>query len=193
MSLFAATSLVIAPGATPISLSIEPGEVRVMVDAHPELGRSLALLKRPQAGQVLYDGQDLTRLTEGALRKVRRRLQYVGGDPRRALLSQQTLARALSEPLAIHKLAGPGDPRQRIEAAARTLGLSVTLLDRSVGSLSTTLRWRALVARALTLDPGLLIVDSPAAYVGAALLPGLLADVTAARGAAGLLWLGPVG
>ncbi|MBL8157696.1 MAG: hypothetical protein JNM70_26340, partial [Anaerolineae bacterium] len=78
MSLFAATSLVIAPGATPISLSIEPGEVRVMVDAHPELGRSLALLKRPQAGQVLYDGQDLTRLTEGALRKVRRRLQYVG-------------------------------------------------------------------------------------------------------------------
>lgn len=181
------------PEAAPLELTLEAGEVRVITAAPPDLGRGLAMLRRPQTGSVVFEGQDLTRLGEGALRKVRRRLQYVGGDPRRSLLPRQTVAQTLSEPLQIHKVAPAGEIRGRSVSVARGLGLSVALLEREVGALSAALRWRLLVARSLTLEPGLLIIDSPAAYVSATLLSGLLADVTAARGPAALLWLGPVG
>lgn len=181
------------PEAAPLELKLEAGEVRVIADAPPDLGRGLAMLRRPHAGSVVFEGQELTRLGEGALRKVRRRLQYVGGDPRRSLLPRQTVAQTLSEPLQIHKVVPAGEIRDRSIGVARGLGLGTALLEREVGALSAALRWRLLVARSLTLEPGLLIIDAPAAHVSATLLPGLFADVTAARGAAAVLWLGPVG
>ncbi len=191
--MFSATSFVPAAGATPMELTLEAGAARTLPGAHPELGRALALLRRPHAGRVIFEGRDLTTLNDGALRQVRRRLQYVGGDPRRALLPNQTLEQVLAEPLRIHKVARPDEQRGRLERAAQALGLSAALFDRPVAELSTALRWRALVARALTLSPALLIVDAPAASVSTTLMPGLLADVTAARGAAALLWLAPAG
>ena len=191
--MFAATSFVPAAGAAPVELTLEAGAARTMPGAHPELGRALALLRRPHAGRVIFEGRDLTTLNDGALRQVRRRLQYVGGDPRRALLPNQTLEQVLAEPLRIHKVARPDDQRARLERAAQALRLSAALFDRPVAELSTALRWRALVARALTLSPALLIVDAPADHLARVLLDALHIDLDAARGNTALLWLAPAG
>ncbi len=189
--MFSATSFIPVAGAKPVDVSLEAGEVLVLIDAHPELGRALSLLRRPHAGRVLFENRDLTQLNEGALRAVRRRLQYVGGDPRRALLPDQTLEQVLIEPLRIHRLVGPDDQRERVERAAEALRLPAALFKRSVGELSTSLRWRALIARSLTLAPALLIVDAPTRHVPAELLNALYADVDAARGTTALVWITP--
>lgn len=189
--MFSATSFIPVAGAKPVDVSIEAGEVLTLADAHPELGRALALLRRPQAGRVLFESRDLTQLNEGALRAVRRRLQYVGGDPRRALLPDQTLEQVLAEPLRIHRLVGSDEQRQRVERAAEAMRLPLTLLKRSVAELSTALRWRALIARSLTLWPALLIVDAPTRYLPTELVRGLYDDVDAARGRTALVWIDP--
>ena len=189
--MFSTTSFIPVAGAKPVDVSIEAGEALTIADAHPELGRTLALLRRPYAGRVLFENRDLTQLNEGALRAVRRRLQYVGGDPRRALLPDQTLDQVLAEPLRIHRLVGSDEQRQRVERAAEAMRLPSTLLKRSVAELSTALRWRALIARSLTLKPMLLIVDAPTHYVPTELVHGLYADVDAARGGAAMVWIDP--
>ncbi len=188
--MFSATSFIPVAGAKPVDVSIEAGEVLTIADAHPELGRTLALLRRPHAGRVLFENRDLTQLNEGALRAVRRRLQYVGGDPRRALLPDQSLEQVLAEPLRIHRLVASDEQRQRVERAAEALRLPTALLKRSVSELSTALRWRALIARSLTLLPALLIVDAPTRYVPTELMAGLYADVDAARGTTAMVWIG---
>ncbi len=189
--MFSAISFIPVAGAKPVDVSLEAGETLSLVDAHPELGRTLALLRRPHAGRVLFENRDLTQLNEGALRAVRRRLQYVGGDPRRALLPDQTLEQVLVEPLRIHRVVRPDDQRERVERAAEALRLPSVLLKRSVGDLSTALRWRALIARSLTLSPSLLIVDAPTRHVPTELVNALYADVEAARGATALVWINP--
>lgn len=189
MPMLVVTSLVVAPDAPTFNLKLDPGELRVIRGSHPEVGRGLALLRRPAGGQIVFEGQDLMRLGEGALRKTRRRLQYVGGDPRKALLPRQTAAQALSEPLLIHKIGRADDVRGRIEAAATALAIPIAALDREIAALSAVLRWRLLIARSLALAPALLIVDSPRAHLSAALIDGLRESSAAARGESALLWL----
>ncbi len=189
MNVLVVHSLVVAPDAPTFDLELSAGALRVIPATHSELGRGLALLRRPIAGQIVFEGQDLVRLGEGALRKTRRRLQYVGGDPRKALLPRQTAAQALSEPLLIHKIGRSDDVRARIEAAATALSIPLAALDREIAALSAVLRWRLLIARSLSLAPALLIVDSPRAHLSAALIDGLRESATAARGEAALLWI----
>lgn len=190
--MFSVADLVVAPDAVPFNLELAAGVVQVIENAHPDLGRGLVLLRRPRSGRIVFAGQDLTRLNDGAMRKLRRRLQYVGGDPRLALLPHQTVSRALDEPARIHKLAGTAN-RDRAASLTASLGISSALHSRPIETLSTVMRWRVLVARALILEPDVLIVDAPSAYSAPTLLSDLLADLTAARGTAAVVWLGPTG
>jgi peptide/nickel transport system ATP-binding protein len=121
--------------------------------------RTVAMLQPPDAGRIFFDEADLTRLNGGALRRLRRRLQYVGGDPRYLLPLDFTVAGALLEPLQIHGLGTAAEQRARIEAAAELLCVSRLLLDRKAGSISPGLRQRVALARAFTLQPRLLLCD----------------------------------
>ncbi len=146
-----------------LSFSVAAGE-RLAIVAEPGGGktallRTVAMLQRPAAGRVFFEGRDLGRLGGGELRRLRQRLQYVGGDPRYLLPLAQTVGQALLEPLQIHGLGTPMEQQSRIEAAANLLGVSRLLLDRKVSQISPALRQRVALARALTLQPTLLLCD----------------------------------
>jgi ABC-type glutathione transport system ATPase component len=146
-----------------VSFSVAAGE-RVAIVGQPGAGktallRTVAFLQRPAAGRVYFEGGDVGRLGGADLRRLRQRLQYVGGDPRYLLLPDQTVSQALLEPLQIHALGTPSERHARCEAAASLLGVSRLLLERKSNLISPALRQRVALARALTLQPRLLLCD----------------------------------
>ncbi|ALM87367.1 ABC transporter ATP-binding protein [Bordetella sp. N] len=116
-------------------------------------------LERPSAGRVLFDGQDVTHLSRGALRDFRRRVQVVYQNPYASLDPRYTLARIITEPL---EAFGVGDGASRRRRAAQLLEqveLSPALLDRKPAQLSGGQRQRVAIARALAIGPELLVLD----------------------------------
>jgi peptide/nickel transport system ATP-binding protein len=146
-----------------VSFSVAAGE-RVAIVGQPGAGktallRTVAWLQRAKAGQVFFEGREMSRLGGAEVRRLRQRLQYVGGDPRYLLPLTETVLQALLEPLQIHGLGTPSEQHTRCEAAAVVMGVSRLLLERKVSTLSPALRQRVALARALTLQPRLLLCD----------------------------------
>ncbi len=179
--------LVIRPGAAPITLSQAKGEHRVWVAPDPDAGRAIAALIPAHAGQVVFEGRDILTLRGGAQRALRRRLQYVGGDPRRALRPHDMVQTVLEEALRVQSLTGLIN--ERVPDAARALGVHPWLFARPLRDLSSGLRFRVMLARAMSLHPQLLIVDQPEQYVlGTSALQTTVTAACAAYHTA-LLWI----
>ncbi len=151
-ALFDGLSLAVAPGEC-VAVAAPPGELG------GALARTLALLERPAAGRILFEGEDVTRAGGGKLRGLRRRLQYVSGEARRALAPRLTVANLLAEPLNVHRLGTPAERRERVAAAARAWGLNPHVLQFTASALSAALCQRVALARACLLEPRLLIAD----------------------------------
>jgi peptide/nickel transport system ATP-binding protein len=124
------------------------------------LARSIIRLIEPSSGHILFDGQDITHLSDRQLIPVRRRIQYIFQNPYGALNPRMTVGEILIEPLIIHKLGGSRN--QRLDAAARqieSVGLSRAMLQRFPHEFSGGQRQRICIARALMLDPEILVCD----------------------------------
>ena len=150
-------------GGAQVSFSIEEGEHVALVgergSGKTALLRAVARLEKPQAGQVYFEGRDITRAGGGQLRALRQRLQFVGGDPMRTLPPHYTVEQTLLEPLRIHHRGSAAEQRERAAAMAARLGLNSLLLSRKVSVLSAAMRQRVALARALILQPRLLLCD----------------------------------
>lgn len=179
------------------SFSLEPGEhlavVVPTVGAATALARAVALLDRPAAGRVWFAGADVTRAGGARLRGLRRELQYVGGEARRALSPRLSLAQVIAEPLQVHRLGSEPERRERVAAIAAAWGLNAYLLGLRPGALSAGLCLRAALARALVLSPRLLVGAGLVDHLEPQAAPALLARLTAACRSAGtaLLWITP--
>jgi ABC-type glutathione transport system ATPase component len=123
------------------------------------LARAVALLHRPAGGQVRFEGQDVTRAGGRQLRALRRRLQYVGGEGRRALAPTLRLSDLLAEPLNVHHLGTAAERRAQVTAGAQAWGLNPYLLQWPAAALSAALCQRVVLARACLLGPRLLVCD----------------------------------
>ncbi|MDQ4007434.1 MAG: ABC transporter ATP-binding protein [Actinomycetota bacterium] len=150
-----------------VSLDLRKGEVLGLVgesgSGKSTLGRAVLGLVRATGGQIVYQGRDLTGLSDRQLRGMRRELQMIFQDPAAALNPSMDLGTAIGHPLKIHKIARGDELRRRVVDALERVGLSPgeQYLSKLPGDLSGGQKQRAVIARAIILDPVLLVADEP--------------------------------
>ena len=153
-----------------VSLRIMRGETLGLVGesgcGKSTLGRCLLRLQTPTSGAIRFDGQDITSLSMRALRPLRPRMQMVFQDPYGSLNPRRRAADLIAEPLRIHPTP-EGRPHTPSQIAARTaelahlVGLDPAQLSRYPHEFSGGQRQRIGIARALALNPDLIIADEP--------------------------------
>ena len=125
------------------------------------LGKTILRLLRPTAGSVLFEGTDLAPLHRRQLKPIRRHLQMIFQDPAESLNSRHTVGEILEEPFIIHRIGPRAERRERVAALLAKVGLSPDAADRYSFEFSGGQRQRIGIARALALNPRLIVCDEP--------------------------------
>jgi oligopeptide/dipeptide ABC transporter ATP-binding protein len=162
---FFATQHGIVHAIDDVSFEVARGETLSIVGetgcGKTTLARCITRLTDITSGRVVFDGEDLTRKTNTQMRPFRRHLQIVFQDPYASLNPRHRIGDIIGEPLLIHRVAGGGALRRRVEDLMEVVGLDPAQYERYPYEFSGGQRQRVAIARAISLKPQLVVCDEP--------------------------------
>jgi len=148
-----------------VSLTIRRGETLGLVGesgcGKSTVGRTILRLYEPTAGRIVFDGRDITKLSEGELRPLRRRMQMVFQDPFASLNPRHSVGRIIGEPLRTHGIGTRREAASRVRELLETVGLPADAAKRYPHEFSGGQRQRIGLARALAVNPDFIVADEP--------------------------------
>ncbi|MZQ75339.1 MAG: dipeptide ABC transporter ATP-binding protein [Peptoclostridium sp.] len=148
-----------------VTFSIKKGETLGLVGesgcGKSTTGRTIIRLYEPTAGQIIFDGQDISKFSQKQLLPYRKRIQMIFQDPYASLNSRMTVGDIIGEPLDIHGIAKGRERIERIHNLLETVGLSGDHANRYPHEFSGGQRQRVGIARALAVEPDFIIADEP--------------------------------
>ena len=147
-----------------VSFTIRRGETLGLVGesgcGKTTTGRCILRFERPTEGQILFDGEDVTKMSQSEMRVLRRRMQIIFQDPYSSLNPRMTAGQIVGEPLTIHKLTETkAENKDRVAELLSIVGLNPLMADRYPHEFSGGQRQRIGIARALAVDPSFIVCD----------------------------------